>query len=72
MIRTVIVPEKQEVNISLLVPENYVGKEVEIIAFSKREVTEEIQNSNTKKVTFDALSIDTLGFKFNRDEANSR
>ena len=72
MIRTVIVPDKQEVNISLLVPENYIGKEVEVIAFSKREVTEEGQSENTRKPTFNALSIDTRGFKFNRDEANER
>jgi len=25
-----------------------------------------------KKVTFDAVSIDTTGFKFDRDEANER
>lgn len=72
MIRTIIVPDKQEISISLLVPENYVGKEIEVIAFSKREVIEEHHNKNTRKATFNALSIDTLGFKFNRDEANER
>ena len=65
-------PDKQEISISLFVPENYIGKEVEVIAFSKREVMEEQYVDNAKKATFDALSIDTLDFKFNRDEANER
>lgn len=72
MIRTIIVPDKQEMNISLFVPENYIGKEVEVIAFSKKEVVDEQRIQSAKKVTFDAFSIDTLGFKFNRDEANER
>ena len=72
MIRTVIVPDRQEVNISLLLPENYIGQEIEVIAFSKVEVTEETPNRKLKKVTFNALSIDTLGYKFNRDDANER
>ncbi len=72
MIRTIVVPDKQEMNISLFVPENYIGKEVEVIAFSKKEVVDEQRIQSAKKVTFDALSIDTLGFKFNRDEANER
>jgi hypothetical protein len=72
MIRTTIIPDKQEISISLLVPENYIGKEVEVIAFSKKEVVEERQQEGTKKVTFNALSLDTRGYKFNRDEANER
>ena len=71
MIRTVVVPDRQEINISLLLPENYIGKEIEIIAFSKKEVTEESQ-VRKKKVTFNAASIDTIGYKFNREEANER
>ena len=72
MIRTIVVPDKQEISISLFVPENYIGKEVEVIAFSKREVMEEQRGEIAKKATFNALSIDTRGFKFNRDEANER
>lgn len=32
----------------------------------------EKKKSDEKKVTFTALSIDTKGFNFNRDEANER
>lgn len=34
--------------------------------------TSEDEPSFKKKVTFTALSIDTRGYKFNRDEANER
>jgi len=37
MIRTVVTPENQNISISL--PENYVGKQVEVIAFTIEEVT---------------------------------
>jgi hypothetical protein len=71
MIRTTIVPDKKTISISLSVPENYIGKEMEIIAFTKQEGLDNVTVSE-KKVSFSALSIDTLGFKFNRDEANER
>ncbi len=71
MIRTTIIPEKTVVNVSFSVPENYIGKEMEVIAFTKKEGLEKTETHN-KKVTFSALSIDTKGFKFNRDEANER
>ena len=69
MIRTTIIPEKKTVNISFSVPDNYIGKEMEIIAFTKKEGLEN-EFSPEKKVSFNALSIDTAGFKFNRDEAS--
>lgn len=71
MVRTIIIPDKSTINVSLSIPENYIGKEMEIIAFSKEEGIEETYKSE-KKVSFDALSIDTRSFKFNRDEANGR
>lgn len=44
---------------------------LEIIAFSKDEcLTKEI--SKKRKPTFNVLSLNTVGFKFNRDEANER
>jgi len=70
MIRTIIIPEQRTVNITFSIPESYIGNEMEIIAFSKTEGLED--QSPEKKVTFTALSIDTKGFKFNRDEANQR
>ena len=69
MIRTVIIPQKQ--TISFDVPKDYVGKQIEVIAFSSDEGMQKKQPS-LKKVSFNALSIDTKGYKFNRDEANER
>lgn len=69
MIRTTIRPNQQV--ISFQIPQDYVGKEIEIIAFAKEEGkqrSEEVQ----KAPTFNAISLDTRGFKFNRDEANER
>ena len=69
MIRTIITPNKQ--TISFDIPEDYVGKQIEVIAFAKDEGLA-VEKAAKKKVTFTALSIDTRGFKFNRDEANER
>ncbi len=71
MIRTTVIPDTTTINISLSVPENYIGKEMEIIAFTKKEGLEK-NEATIKKVTFGALSIDTKGFTFNREEANER
>ena len=67
MIRTTLIPDKQ--SISFDIPNDYVGKQIEIIAFASDEGLPTLEK---KKVTFNALSIDTLGFKFSRDEANER
>ncbi len=71
MIQTVIVPDNQIVNLSFTIPESYIGKELEIIAFARNEG---LQNKELPKkfISFDSIKIDTTGFKFNRDEANER
>ena len=71
MIRATVIPDNKIVTISLSVPENYIGKEMEIIAFTKKEGLSDLQQKQ-KNVSFSAVSIDTLGYKFNRDEANER
>jgi hypothetical protein len=69
MIHTIITPNKP--TISFDIPKDYVGKQIEVIAFVKGEgFTKE--HSAKKAVTFNALSIDTKGYKFNRDQANER
>ena len=69
MIHIVIIPNKQI--ISFDIPKDYVGKQIEIIAFAKGEgVAKEVPAK--KNVTFTALSIDTRGYKFNMDKANFR
>jgi hypothetical protein len=37
MIHKVIVPKNRKVNLSFTIPENYVGEEMEVIAFRKKE-----------------------------------
>jgi len=69
MIRTVITP--QQPRISFDIPRDYIGKQIEVIAFAKDEGMQKKQTA-PKEVSFDALSIDTRGYKFNRDEANER
>jgi hypothetical protein len=69
MIRAIITPDKQ--TISFDIPKDYLGKQIEVIAFPKDEGL--IKRSfPKKKVSFNALSIDTRGYKFNREEANER
>ncbi|HEY9258251.1 hypothetical protein [Chitinophaga sp.] len=69
MIRTIIIPHQQ--SISFDIPEDYVGKQIEVIAFAKDEGNTKAKPAK-QKVTFTALSLDTRGYKFNRDEANER
>ena len=69
MIRTIIIPNTQTVTFNM--PEDYIGKEVEVIAFTKNEGID-TKESIEKQVSFNALSIDTKNYKFNRNEANER
>ena len=69
MIRTTVTPDKD--NIMISIPKDYIGIEIEVIAFTKEEGMYK-KNNFAKRVTFNSLSIDTRNFKFNRDEANER
>ena len=69
MVRTTIIPDSKTVSIS--VPEDYIGKVLEIIAFAKDEGLN--VEGNTKKVTsFTVLHTNIKDFKFSREEANER
>ncbi|PGH40561.1 MAG: hypothetical protein CRN43_02285 [Candidatus Nephrothrix sp. EaCA] len=69
MIRTIVTPNQRTVSFGI--PEEYVGKQIEIIAFAKEEeIAQEIQAE--KKVSFTVLHVDAKEYKFNRDEANER
>lgn len=68
MIRTVLIPDN--VNVTLSIPKEYIGRELEIIAFTKEEVAN--KQSFSRKATFDSLAIDTRNYKFDRNEANER
>jgi hypothetical protein len=67
MVREVIIPDKN--NISVSVPDDYIGRPIEVIAFALDEGNTKTESSSP---TFDTLKIDTLNFRFNRDEANER
>ena len=69
MIRTVVTAEKNSLVLAL--PDEYVGRQIEIIAFAIDEPVKQANRAAAKDV-FKALQFDTRGFKFDRDEANSR
>ncbi len=69
MIRTVFTADKNTLTLPL--PDNYIGKQIEVIAFMIDEGKETAQ-SKKKEVSFNAVKLDTRGFKFNRDEANEQ
>jgi len=68
LIREIVVPEKNI--IELTVPDNFIGKRIEVFAFEAEEKTRIPKGSKEK--TFDAIKLDLTGFKFNREEANER
>lgn len=68
MIRTVVTANKNV--LTLFIPNNYVGKQVEIIAFT---VDELMQNQELKKIkTFTTVNVNAEGYKFNREELHER
>ena len=69
MIRTVITAENNTIILSL--PDDYIGKQLEVIAFAIDEPVKQRKRAAAKDV-FKALKFDTRGYKFDRDEANSR
>ena len=68
MIRTVFIPQND--NFVFSVPTEYIGKKLEMLVFPTDEILSKPLHS--KKVTFNAISIDTSQYKFNREEANAR
>jgi len=68
MIRTVFIPQND--NFVFPVPTEYIGKKLEMIVFPIDEILS--KSLPSKKVTFNAISIDTRQYKFNREEANER
>ena len=68
MIRTVFIPQND--NFVFPVPTEYIGKRLEMLVFPIDEILSKPLLS--KKVTFNAISIDTSQYKFNREEANAR
>ncbi|MFK7933754.1 MAG: hypothetical protein AB8G22_09600 [Saprospiraceae bacterium] len=69
MIRTILIAEKS--NLLLQLPDNFIGQQIEVIAFVVKEAQEKAKSFQKRK-TFSAIELDTRNFKFNRDEANER
>lgn len=74
MIRTIIKPTKRSLTIQL--PENLIGKVVEVLAFeveetkgTKKRITKKSSVEQLKK-EFAEFAFNSGGYKFDRDEAN--
>ncbi len=70
MIRTVIRPSKNRVSFNI--PDKYIGKRMEVIAFAVDESSEDVIYAAKSRKSFSAVAINTKGFKFDRNEANER
>ena len=70
MIRTVITHDKNF--LSLNIPDKYIGKKLEVIAFAVDETSEDVIYTTKSRKNFSAIKLNTKGFKFSRDEANER
>ena len=69
MIRTILTVDKN--NLTLLLPDDFLGKRIEVIAFVIDEARVKAVGVGQSR-TFFEISLDTKGFKFNREEANER
>jgi hypothetical protein len=70
MIRTVITPDKNF--LSFNIPDKYIGKKMEVIAFAVDEPAEDVIYTTKSRKSFSAIKLNTKDYKFNRDEANER
>ena len=70
MIHTVVIPKKNF--LSFKIPDKYIGKKIEVIAFPVGETSEDVIYSAKRRKSFSAIKLYTKGFKFSRDEANER
>ncbi len=78
MVRQIVIPEKNQLVIDL--PEDFVGKTVEVIAFplseptedSPEEVSEAEREARLEQLnkSLEGLTFNSGGYKFNREEAN--
>lgn len=74
MLRQIVIPSGSSFTLQL--PDNMVGKTVEIIAFEIKEADKQIETNKAqrlkeiKEITKGSL-VDLSNFKFNRDEANN-
>jgi hypothetical protein len=65
-IREIVIPENNK--IELTVPDNFIGKKIEIIAFEADDSSLEIKNKSNRPFTVANVKVE--GYKFSREEAN--
>ncbi|MFP4093143.1 MAG: hypothetical protein ACLFUB_01570 [Cyclobacteriaceae bacterium] len=76
MIRKIFIPQERKLVLEL--PEAFIGKEVEVLAFEVSQKSDDVDPSNmTKeeriahlKKELKPFTVNMSGFKFDRDEAN--
>lgn len=76
MYRKIFVVENAE-DLNVRLPDEYLHKDIEVIAFDLGESLEELRASKREAAEkavefFKTIQIDRSGFKFDRDEANER
>ncbi|MGN6246831.1 MAG: hypothetical protein ACTHNG_00660 [Ginsengibacter sp.] len=67
-IREKVVPENNK--IELTIPDNFIGKKIEVIAFELEDSN--VEQSKKIKQKFIVAEAKVEGYKFNREEANER
>ncbi len=74
MIRTILTADRND--LTLLLPDDFLGKQIEVIAFVIEEAFQKSRKQKTKKkVSFTVLDVPDelkISYRFNRDEANER
>jgi hypothetical protein len=75
MIRTIVKSDKNSLTLKL--PDDLVGKTIEVIAFSIEDVKPDVKTSTTKEARVKLLrdklknfTFNSGGYRFDRDEAN--
>lgn len=68
LIREIVVPENNK--IELTVPDNFIGKRIEIFAFEAENSS--IEQQKKIRQPFIVADAKVEGYKFNREEANER
>ena len=67
-IREIVVPKNNK--IELTVPDNFIGKKIEVIAFQLEDSS--LKTENKSRQSFTVANVKVEGYKFNREEVNER
>ena len=72
MYRAIITPKETTLTIEL--PEQMVGKPVEVLAFEIEKNQPTVKKPSAKQIKefYSAYQVDMTGYTYNRDEANAR